>query len=230
MVYPYIAHRQYFRYPDGRFAPKGTGSTLSASERKTVSKYVKNVRRQSMNFNRRPGTRPHPATEFRRTGLTDLVRERSEVETAKKKLDESYEDAVDFVNQPLDVIERYKKLAVKAMGIDDYNSGEDLVNDKTWLMYEDWDQGVNSSFDLYLKDKGRTLKEYHEKVSDTESEYEAACRAAVDTLLGSYGSRRVSADPFDNRSVSEYLSAYVSRYDFYHTPDALKTKGFVFYG
>lgn len=27
MVYPYIAHRQYARYPDGRFAPKGTGST-----------------------------------------------------------------------------------------------------------------------------------------------------------------------------------------------------------
>lgn len=30
MVYPYIAHRQYFRYPDGRFAPKGTGSTRSS--------------------------------------------------------------------------------------------------------------------------------------------------------------------------------------------------------
>lgn len=27
MAYPYIAHRQYARYPDGRFAPKGTGST-----------------------------------------------------------------------------------------------------------------------------------------------------------------------------------------------------------
>lgn len=31
MVYPYIAHRQYFRYPDGRFAPKGTGSTSVGS-------------------------------------------------------------------------------------------------------------------------------------------------------------------------------------------------------
>lgn len=27
VLYPYIAHRQYARYPDGRFAPKGIGST-----------------------------------------------------------------------------------------------------------------------------------------------------------------------------------------------------------
>lgn len=39
MTYPYIAHRQYARYPDGRFAPKGTGSTSvgSGSSRNATS-------------------------------------------------------------------------------------------------------------------------------------------------------------------------------------------------
>jgi hypothetical protein len=151
------------------------------------------------------------------------------VDSAKKKLDESYKDAVDFVTQPLETIEHYKKRAVKAKGMYDDSHGEDLMNDKTWLMYEDWDQGPNSSFDLYLKDKGRTLKEYYEKVSGAEREYKAACRAATDALLGSYGSRRVSMDPFEDRSVSEYLSAYVARYDLYSTPNELKTNGFAFY-
>lgn len=38
MAYPYLAHRQYARYPDGRFAPKGTGSTgFGSAPRRSAS-------------------------------------------------------------------------------------------------------------------------------------------------------------------------------------------------
>lgn len=43
MFYPYIAHRQYARYPDGRFAPKGTGSTSVGSGSSPAAAKITNV-------------------------------------------------------------------------------------------------------------------------------------------------------------------------------------------
>ena len=37
MEFAYLMHRQYARYPDGRFAPSGTGSTLSGRSKSTAT-------------------------------------------------------------------------------------------------------------------------------------------------------------------------------------------------
>ena len=63
--------------------------------------------------------------------------------------------------------------------------------DDIWLMYEDWDQGSNSSVDMYLRDRGSSLSKYQNDVINAQNKYKDACKKATEELLGKYGNTKI---------------------------------------
>ena len=57
--------------------------------------------------------------------------------------------------------------------------------------YEDQDQGDGSSFDLYLKDKGSSIRKYESEVMDARAAYRSECKKVVDSVVNEYGNTPV---------------------------------------
>ena len=57
----------------------------------------------------------------------------------------------------------------------------------SWLMVEDWDQGEDSSFNLYLKDHGFTSDQVSEEYLQSQEKFLDAVEREVEPILGEYG-------------------------------------------
>lgn len=168
-----LAHFNPNRYPDGRFAPKNVGSTLTRRDKRDAAKLV----RYKWNI-----------SDDRRTGLTELVRTQANVKDAEQQLTESEKPFFEFEAIGYDRMKAYKLRALEARGgsrYSDYNPNDE--DDLLEIMHGHWDTGRNSSFDLYLRDHGSSFDQFWERYKAASDAYRSACYQATDTLLGVYG-------------------------------------------
>lgn len=113
-----------------------------------------------------------------------LTKARSEMNKLRK-LVEDFDDNVD-------VMYKYKIKAVSKMfDITETEAKKTYSKNDIWLMYEDWDQGDGSSFDLYLKDRGTSYSEFNARGTTAIKNYREACKPLVDELLKDYGDKKV---------------------------------------
>ena len=113
-----------------------------------------------------------------------LTKARSEMNKLRK-LVEDFDDNVD-------VMYKYKIKAVSKMfDITETEAKKTYSKNDIWLMYEDWDQGDGSSFDLYLKDRGTSYSEFNARGTTAIKNYSEACKPVVDELLKDYGDEKV---------------------------------------
>ena len=96
-----LAHFNPNRYPDGRFAPKNVGTTLSVRDRRAAAKLIKSKWNIS---------------DTERTGLTELVRAQEKVKDAEKQLADSEKSFYEFEAIGYDRMKDYKLKAMKARG------------------------------------------------------------------------------------------------------------------
>lgn len=185
-----LAHFNPNRYPDGRFAPKNVGTTLSVRDRRAAAKLIKSKWNIS---------------DTERTGLTELVRAQEKVKHAEKQLADSEKSFYEFEAIGYDRMKDYKLKAMKARGgwrAEHFDP--DNENDLLEIMHGHWDTGRNSSFDLYLKDHGSSFDQFWKQHESASNAYRVACRDASDKLLGIYGHQKV----FNKRTtVAERLGA-----------------------
>lgn len=117
---------------------------------------------------------------------------KSQLKFARKELDK-YSDLAKEYDSSKDIQYKYK---IKAMSKWQNESEESLKSkyDKNdvYLMYEDWDQGYGSSFDLYLQDKGTNFDDFNEAATKALDKYKQRCLEEVDAALGSYANTKVN--------------------------------------
>lgn len=77
----------------------------------------------------------------------------------------------------------------------------------SFYLYEDWDQGEDSSVDLYLRDRGTSLREYSNKIEVASEKYRTECKKATDNMLERYGNMKVKRKYFWNESTVSGLIA-----------------------
>lgn len=76
----------------------------------------------------------------------------------------------------------------KRLGITDKNEIENL---RKGYLYEDFDQGTDNSFNIYLRDNGVDPVTYHAKVASARKEYRNQCEQYANALVGEYGDKRI---------------------------------------
>lgn len=111
---------------------------------------------------------------------------------SRKKLDELSEIMRDY-DESDDVQFKYKVKSLIELGLETEESAKKYTKNDLWLMYDDWDQGdYKSSVDLYLRDKGTTLREYQDTVDKAVDEYRSVCKEYTDSALEEYGKMTVN--------------------------------------
>lgn len=185
----YIAHFNPNRYPDGRFAPKNVGTTLSRRDRRDAARLIKD---------------PWNIRDDQRTGLVELVQYQENVKNAEKQLADSEKVFYEFEAIGYERMKAYKLKALEARGGSRYASYDpNDEHDILEIMHGHWDTGRNSSFDLYLRDHGSSFDQFWEQHRTASDAYRVACKEATDKLLGVYGHAKV----FNKRtSVTERLA------------------------
>lgn len=109
--------------------------------------------------------------------------------SARKKINELAAVTHDYKNNE-NLRRKYKlKALTSKYGKDEASR---LSKDDLWLMYEDWDQGRDSSFGLYLKDRGWTADEYRNQCDKALKTYNVECKKVAESLLGKYGDMPVN--------------------------------------
>lgn len=186
-----LAHFNPNRYPDGRFAPKNVGSTLSRRDRRDAARLIKD---------------PWNISDDRRTGLVELVQYQANVKDAEKQLADSEKSFYEFEAIGYERMKAYKLKALEARARDRYKYADYDPNDENdilEIMHGHWDTGHYSSFDFYLRDHGSSFEQFWKRHEAASNAYRVACREATDKLLGIYGHAKV----FNKRtSVTERLA------------------------
>lgn len=111
-----------------------------------------------------------------------------ELREARSKYKETCKAAEEYYNNE-NIKREYK---IKAADMRAEKHGGDKEYYRRGYLYDDFDQGENNSFQLYLKDKGVDLNDFSEKVYIARKEYENACKKATNELLGKYGDMSIN--------------------------------------
>lgn len=134
-------------------------------------------------------------------GVDELREARQKVMDADKLSEEfynSHELQKKYKAKALDILKK-EGYADKDIDIDD-------PKEQWWIWAGDWDQGSNSSFALFLKDRNVGIKEYEDNLRQAEKDYYDTCTKVVDDLLGQYSDYKVTPTGITaNRSIVQGL-------------------------
>ena len=218
----------YFLTPDGELYHHGVkgqkwgvrryqnaDGSLTAAGRKRLAKNVKknvtytkdavwNSKRQRWDV-----INDSPSHEQAKVGkLPEVQKAFKDLENARNEYYESFKVAGDF-NNDRELVRKYQekaaRLEAERLGIRD----EQGIKDVIWgYQNEDFDQGDQNSFSLYLKDKGIDASKYIDTVDSATQKYKAACRACTNQLLGEYGDETIYS--FTNKTTGYETKTTVS--------------------
>ena len=120
----------------------------------------------------------------------------------KKKYDEIAKPIKDFHSNPeleRQYIIKAAKLAAKKYDMDERQA----INA---YLYDDLDQGEDSSLNLYLRDKGVNANKLHAQLSITSQQYRQECVKATESLLEKHADKTVRSYYSDKRKVSSVIA------------------------
>lgn len=120
------------------------------------------------------------------------IRSMSNIKEAKAKLIEVTKLGKKYQELDENALFEYKVRAAVKCGVMENEAEARRPENKVYVRYEDWDQGPNGSFDLFLRDNKSTYDKYDRELRDANHEYTTECKKAATELLGKYGGMRVS--------------------------------------
>lgn len=147
----------------------------------------------------------HPAVREIATKLSSLAKEQKD---ASDKLDE--EENAFWSNKQL--YEKYLNKAVDAAMKEDWSKnwgGRKNIYD--WYKYDDGDQGVNSSIEIYKRSpEGKKLRDAEKAYWDSSKKFSDTCKSYVSEYLGNYGNDVLSKTDYFTSTVGSRLSSIVN--------------------
>lgn len=133
--------------------------------------------------------------------LTSFQKKYDEWDAKRESLEDEFYNDTDVMFSYK--VKAYKKLCEKYP----QHKGEKLSKDNVWLMYEDWDQGDSSSFDMFCKDRGLGDGPDFTSAKEARKNYMNTCKTATNEILGSYGSTKVKDIGYmSNLDISSLVS------------------------
>ena len=123
--------------------------------------------------------------------VKNLFDKNSDIQSAKKKLLAADKLGEEFFNNE-DLMVKYKRVAYKEMNEKwGWNMTEQeidhIFDTKNAHIWDDWDQGEGNSFQCFLKSRNIDPKDYARRYNEAYTNYQNACRAATEQMLGEYG-------------------------------------------
>lgn len=110
-------------------------------------------------------------------------------------------------NSNKELVKEYQKKAARKFWEE---SGKDhgwtLENAEYWYTEDDGDQGENSSFQLYCKDKGLNADKVYKDAYNAEHKYLDQCKKVVDTYLQEYSNKPLKNEYGQDSTVSKVVS------------------------
>lgn len=118
-----------------------------------------------------------------------------------KKALEPYKE---FNSNP-ELVKAYQKKAARKFWEEE---GQDwtLEDVEDWYMYDDGDQGENSSFNLYCKDKGLDADKLYRDAHTAERKYLSQCENVANKYLSEYGEKPMTNQFGYKSTVSKVVS------------------------
>ena len=197
----YLAH--YGRSKrDG--APHGSGRyPLGSGENPRAAAIAKNYKTATNAINTGSSLNSsykRKAANKKRDRAVDEVRQSFSSE-GKQRIKDAFDDYVNADKYSEDYEKHEYEYKVKALDIlrekypqtiDDKTYEQILLDaqnnpNTSWLMVEDWDQGTDSSINLYLKDKGLSGSQVEEEYINSRQKLCNAVENEVKTVLGTHG-------------------------------------------
>ena len=121
-------------------------------------------------------------------GITNL----SSIKAAKYKLNDVTKLGKKYQQLDENTLFEYKIKAAVKLGLMETEAEARRPENKVYVRYEDWDNGPNGSFDLFLRDNKSTYEKYDRELRDANHEYTNECKKAAKELLGPYTNTKIT--------------------------------------
>lgn len=154
----------------------------------------------------------HGGVDLKAAGkIPEVKKAFQELSAAREEYRKAHKISEEYNNLSDDQLYDYKVRAFKEMnrkygGFGDFKipSRKDTRSvDYIFLMYEDWDQGWDSSYDIFCKDRGSSAEKEWDKEIKARDVYRQAQDKVVKDLLGEYGDMRIGG--IRNDKTVEYV-------------------------
>lgn len=217
----YLAHYGVKGMKWGVRRYQNADGSLTNAGRKRLAKGVKRAAKQGLFFVDSELSDKNPIIRDSMNSSKQLLSIRSKLDKKSKELDKILDDIKSAHNE-YDLMDSdrnnktimdYKRKAYKKITGEDFKIEDEM--DRVYLRYEDWDQGDNSSINLFVKDRvGIDVGKWNNEVRELNREYSKTCKSIAKELLQEYGDKSLGTlAAKDVKTVAEGLGMYMSRYD-----------------
>lgn len=130
---------------------------------------------------------------------------------AVKDLDKAYKEVKDYYDLPEKERDKYYMQAAKNAQekYGDPNDEDELKRFFRGYKYDDLDQGTDTSFSYYLKDKGIDPKEWSKREYEANQVFSKAVKGSVDEALKKLGAEEYSAIKADAKQYESIVNDIV---------------------
>lgn len=151
------------------------GSLTKESKRREAASLAKSYTKRS----RRDGNSSGASVELAESNMVQKLYNSEGVKNARTKLLKIEKARDDFYNNKK-LLDKYQRICAKKTAEE---FGIDFDDALRGYKYDDLDQGDDSTFDTYLRDKGK-YESYYNSLSKARTTYRNECEKAVNDYLG----------------------------------------------
>lgn len=220
----YLMHYNHNHDKLGRFA-RSNGMSGSGSVDRINAKEVYKAFKNSDVTGRKKVSRKDLETRY---DFIDDVMSDEKVVSAKKEVDKSLEPVKEYYDDGrlrdkyaaiagTYISESFRKSneeAHRKAGYD-FDIHEDRDDSRHFFISEDGDQGMTSSINFFLVDRGKDPSVVRRNYEEANEVYELALKNAIDSRLGDYSNKIVSDGYSGKDTLTKSIMNYIDQYDGY---------------